>query len=332
MDNINADNLWDVRVHIYVIGYPSQGESIITIFSEGNTILKSIVTDCYSDIGCDCISDILNSYNNPKIDWFVWTHPHEDHSKGIPELLECFDKNHNSHIFIPSNLHNIHKNFENLLCADARDALTYLKTNYCPKANIGPRRHRNYHTVQFDPDSFGPVCYRFFIQDALSNSVIPICLSVLGPDNIASLHNSDGTIQLKENALSIVYTLDINRLVVFMAGDITHSGAKVIPDEYFHNFHFLKIPHHGSNEPQAFYNRIILNEVKESIGVTTKFSRQQLPKPEAMQVYTRDLGTVFSTHSINKGASFGYVHVQYNPMELRLAGLPEIYGNADIYV
>lgn len=330
MENINADNLWDVRLHLYVIGYPSQGESIIMIFSEGEKILKSIVTDCYSDANCDCIYRILNSYNNPKIDWFIWTHPHEDHSKGIPNLLDNFDQGHNGHIFIPSNLHSIHKNFENLLCADAKDALTYLKTNYCPKANIGPRRHRNYHTVQFDPDCFEPVCYRFFIQD--SSSEIPVCLSVLGPDNIASLHNSDGTIQLKENALSVVYTLDVNRLVLFMAGDITNRGAEVIPDEYFQNFHFLKIPHHGSNEPKAFYNRMILNEEKESIGVTTRFLGQQLPRPEAMEIYTSYLGTVFSTHSADKGKDFGYVHLQYNPMELSLESQPELHGNAGEYV
>lgn len=329
MENVPADNLLDVRIHVYVIGYPIQGEAIITIFSEGNRILKSIVTDCYCDTGYNCISDILNRYSNPKIDWFVWTHPHEDHSRGIPDLLESFDKQHNGHVFIPSNLHHIEGN----LCEEAKEALHYLRTNYCQKASTGPRRHRNYHTVQFDPDSDEPISFTFYIIDALLDTYIPVCLSVLGPDNIQSLHNSDGTLQnIKENALSVVYTLDVNRLILFMAADVTNSGAQVIPDEHFRRFHFLKIPHHGSNEPKSFYNRMKLNEEKESIGVTTKFQNQQLPRPEAMQVYTQELGKVYSTHITDTGANFGCVHLIYNPLEFKLESQPEMYGNAGIYV
>ena len=45
-----------------------------------------------------------------------------------------------------------------------------------------------------------------------------------------------------------------------------------------------------------------------------------------------DLESVYSTHSADKGEDFGYVHIQYNPMEMTLVGKPEVKGNADIYV
>ena len=325
---INANNLWDVRIHVYVIGYPSQGESILIIFSEDRQIVQTIITDCYTENSCNCIADILNSYNNPKIDWFVWTHPHEDHSKGIPDILETFDKKHDCHIVIPENLHGVPSE---KLCTEARNALNYLKDNYCQKGNIGHRRHRNYHTVHFDPDFAAPLKLGFLISDSVTTATMPVTLSILGPDNVASLQNSDGTLQLKPNSFSIVYTLDANGLIMFMAADVNHQGAKIIPDEIFHNFHLLKIPHHGSKEPKSFYSRIFLNEIDDSIGLTTVYPQDGLPQKEAMEIYQKHLGTVYTTHASDKGADFGYVHVQYSPMEIRLTEDPEIQGNAGVY-
>lgn len=327
MDLVEAGDLWEVRLEVYVIGYSPEGEAILILITEGNRILHSILTDCYRTAGSDCISSILNKYENPRIDWFVWTHPHEDHSVAISETLEGFDSRHDCHIFIPNNLHAVDQGSLSKIPLRSRE---YLRDNYNQKGNVGPRRRRRYHVVDFDPDAECPRSYRFEIVDRSIGDKIPVMLTVLGPDNVEALKNSDGIVGLVENALSVVYTLDVNGLVVFMAGDVNKNGSKVIPDDYFANFHLLKIPHHCSNEPESFYNRMSLNEIKESIGITKIFAKRNLPQSKALAIYKNSIGSVYVTQATDNGVDYGYVHVRYKPMDMTLESAPSLYGNAGL--
>lgn len=327
-----VSNLWDVRLHVYVVGYVPEGEAIVFLFTEGERILFSIINDCYRNDELDIVTDILMSFMEPKIDLFIWSHPHDDHSVGIQSLLEKFDPKHNAHIIIPNGIHSL-LNLENAeMPESAKNALTYLKNTYCPKGNVCPRRHRNYHLVDIDIDSFHERKYVYELYDINSDSALPVSLSILGPDSILALQNTDGSVNSKFNHLSVVYMLDVNGLKFFMTGDVSDRGAKSISDDWFKDFHFLKIPHHGSDEPKSFFKRIIMNEAGAATAVSTVFLKKKRPVSAILDHYKMALGSVFVTHDIvhmeGNTNKFGCLHAEYSPMNISEEANIVLIGNA----
>ncbi len=327
LQSIPVANIWNVRVHVFVLGYPEEGETILILFEENGKTLHSIITDSYYKEDCEHLAGLLEQFENPKIDWFIWTHPHEDHSVGIPELLDKFDTKHDCHIVIPNNLHAVDNKS---LCKDAISGRDYLRQNYNMNGKHGPRRHRRYHTVDFDVFESNPREYCTEFVDSSTEDSLKVTLTIYGPDSVSALQNTDGTLKLNKNALSIVYTLDINGLIFLMGGDVNDAGAKIIPEEVFTQFHFLKIPHHGSDEPDTFIRRTKSNELEDSIGITTVFKKKELPKPEILKIYKSNLNRLFTTggYEVDPNNGFGVVHLQYKPVELIMDGSPETFGNA----
>lgn len=326
-----VSNLWNVRLHVFVVGYVPEGETILLLFTENDNVVFSIVNDCYRLEEQDILTEILESYANPKIDLFVWSHPHDDHSVGIQSLLEKFDKKHNAHIIIPNGLHGLLSLGDVNVPESAKKGLCYLKNNYCQKGNLGPRRHRNYHLVDIDIDTFEERRFAYEIYDINTDSVLPVSLYILDPDSILALQQTDGTVKPKFNHLSVVYMLDVNGLKFFMTGDISDNGAKSISDDWFKDFHFLKIPHHGSDEPKSFYKRIIMNETDIATAVSTIFLKKDRPVPVVLDHYKKTLGRVFVTHDIShperNAYTYGCFHSEYVPMNISVEANTMLRGN-----
>lgn len=97
---LRIENFANLYLQIFTIGYPDEGESVITMLFDKSTPLLTIVTDCYCTTLCHAVKKILEKYGNPHIDAFVWTHPHEDHSLGIQDLLDANDPGRTTRIFL----------------------------------------------------------------------------------------------------------------------------------------------------------------------------------------------------------------------------------------
>lgn len=96
------DEIKNLYLSVYFIGYENEGESSVFILystSPKKRILYSMVIDCYEDEQVNCTEKILEKYEQDfpsrkkkdkkiKIDMLVWTHPHEDHTKGIGKLID----------------------------------------------------------------------------------------------------------------------------------------------------------------------------------------------------------------------------------------------------
>lgn len=72
---------------VYLIGYNSQGESILFFLRTDEGVIYSGVVDCYTYKSINKTIDLLKKENIEKIDFLCWTHPHDDHSLGIDKLL-----------------------------------------------------------------------------------------------------------------------------------------------------------------------------------------------------------------------------------------------------
>lgn len=327
-----VNNLWNLRLHVYVVGYQPEGESIIFIISENDEIVFTIVTDCYRKSECDEVSKILESYSKPKIDLFVWTHPHDDHSIGIEQLLSNFDQDRNCHIIIPNGLHRLVKLSKNNLTGNAINVFNYLKEHYNHPDNCESDRHCNYHNVDFDVDSMEEKKFSFLFKSTGYDQSLPAILTILGPESVLALQNTDGTVVPVLNHLSVVYILDVNGLKFLVTGDLSNKGSIAISDGWFKDFQFLKIPHHGSEEPKSFISRVTLNEDPDPIAVSTISLKNKLPLPKVLDKYKKALSNVYVTHNVNdlvnNRNAFGCVHIEFNPMQNSIINSPSATGNA----
>ena len=80
-------------------------------------VLQSILIDCYEVNNVNRFEKLLDEYNlhKNKLTYFIWTHPDEDHSVGIPGIIKKYvDKK--SLIFIPCGLNRDCLNYRCPIC------------------------------------------------------------------------------------------------------------------------------------------------------------------------------------------------------------------------
>ena len=87
-----VSSLKNLRVRIYVVGYHKQGESIVIILLDNATeeIFYCGVIDTFKKKNIHITKEILEHYGIKRIDILCWSHPDNDHSWGLDELLENY--------------------------------------------------------------------------------------------------------------------------------------------------------------------------------------------------------------------------------------------------
>lgn len=63
---------------------------------------------------------------------------------------------------------------------------------------------------------------------------------------------------------SIVYALRFNGIDFLFCGDLANQSVKFIKEDFLQNVLFIKIPHHGSDEPISFINKLVENQVRNA--------------------------------------------------------------------
>ena len=96
---------------IFILGNPSQGESIIFILYGDQQIIYSCVVDSFVQNDRIAPKDLLYGLGIDKISDLFWTHPHDDHSNGLVELIETFTP---QSIYIPIELQRLPENNRSL--------------------------------------------------------------------------------------------------------------------------------------------------------------------------------------------------------------------------
>ena len=96
MVKIFVDDINEITLEVYTIGYTEKGESqVIILFDrKNNQCLFSFVIDCFSVDNTNITIDILNQYSIEHLDYFIWTHTDEDHSIGINSIIDNFCDQH----------------------------------------------------------------------------------------------------------------------------------------------------------------------------------------------------------------------------------------------
>lgn len=237
-------------------------------------------------MGCHAVNRVLSALGNPHIDIFIWTHPHDDHSKGIVELLERNDPQHAAQIFLPDGIMACHSQTlsEEVVCA-----LDYLKCNY----NSG----RVYNIYYIGVCANESRTFKWDLRQRNTELILKCRLSFMAPFSTLEARRfyDSNNAQFNLNDLSIVYSLNLNDTNYIFGGDLRNQNVQFINEDYLMNVKFIKIPHHGSNEPKSFLKLLQKNHTKATVATTTVFKKKSLPQTETVTEYKKVASQILST-------------------------------------
>lgn len=311
----------NLQLHIYTIGYPQEGETIITIIYDKakRAVLFTSLTDCYKDkaLNYNHIQSVLKEYGNPSINVFIWTHPDEDHSLGIPEILNCYDSKHEAVIYIPASLD---RQDAFPICKESMKAFTFLMKNYdC---------NQKYLVKQVTlTDQESRSLYVIELIEERTRRTIHCSFNFLAPFGSLLLRRSAGDKPFVMNDLSIVYAMKINGYNFLYCGDLANQSVQFLNEDFFQNVSFVKIPHHGSDEPKGFMRKLLRNGVKGVVATTTIYGGGKLPVEGVINGYKGISREIYGTGSGKE--KFGCVGNFFNISDFIC--YTELSGNALCY-
>lgn len=280
----------NVHLDIYVIGYSKQGESIVAVLWDCEKPIYCAVTDSYlSDDQINHTEELLRTCHIETIDDFLWTHPDEDHSKGIVHLLENFSKPNKTHVFLPEGIN--------------KDESREAEMNYLMSEFDSNRRY-SYTHVNVDTDEEIREIKRLKLIDSTNSNVYSYFkLSFLLPNSAVSARAVNETKQFEPNDISLVYCITYNGFYYFFGGDMMNKMVQFLPNnktdltdtDFVNRIRYIKIPHHSSNNTDKLVSYFKRNNLKDAVSVTTIFKNERLPKKSIIDKYCNMSSYVGST-------------------------------------
>lgn len=311
----------DLEFRVYTIGYSRIGECVLTILCNGRHVLYCGLTDCYQKKTpqkefLNIIHDIFKDYDNPKIDYFVWTHPDLDHSVGVSQVLSLYDPKCKARIFLPLELRD---NSQYALSKYAAESIQFIQDNYMSSGLVEP-------IVVSDKEERDLISV--VIKDIENKSRSYLDVFFLAPNGANVLQRISTDHLSKFNYMSIVYAVSLNGKNLIFAGDVEGDGIN-LSTKHLRDVIFLKIPHHGSRYSYEFANKLkFLGCQNITQNVTQK---GQTPSGDNLAYYS-DLGIVYVASDNTRSEDvYGYIQQRYNVNTLKLVEPPKLVGNAYQY-
>lgn len=303
-----------VYLDVYHIGYSKQGESIIILLYTLNEIIYSIVIDSYeenSNITDRILSKRLGQH---KINLLIWTHPHEDHSKGLIDILreyssektiivtaDVFDPSMEFDRYSQENVKFIYNQYiyrkkmsskrrikSQVTCGDKLDCVKFIGGSvleYMEIQCIAPISYiSQYYRMQKQPD-YNNIGIGCIVKIKIKNSV------------------SD------RRDINLLFGGDMNNLTL---GALKEDEEINIPE----NFNYIKIPHHGS-----WNSILLLDMLKENYERKIQYASTSIKEDKSTHLpnmrtlifykrYIEEIGCTFNRR--NEIREPGILKLTYN--------------------
>ncbi len=306
------DSISDINIDIYLIGYKEQGESIVFILYANKPnykVLYSIVIDCYEE-NINATKEILDEILTDKVDMLIWTHPHDDHTKGMLELLNNYSSR-NTQIILANILGNkgIKLSKE---CKKVERKIATLNKRLKYRYDIN-------EMVHFD-NSLKII--EFLNADTIERMDVR-CIAPI--PSISAKQSSKSNINPNDLCVAIIVELVLknNRKMNFLfSGDIENEVLSEIhrwQDSYEipNTYNFIKIPHHGGRSAEKVKG-ILNGERKSEYAATTIFLKEgetkyTNPEIELLEEYKGYVDNIGCTSDIvNKKFGLGMLRINYS--------------------
>lgn len=332
---MNSEILYykDLIIRIFVIGYSSQGESIVVLFHHKNKpfpVYFSMVIDSFAiGSGANYVNktiEILRSYHVDKINLLCWTHPDNDHTRGLDDILKDFCDEHTS-INIPYGVEGTDTDHINYNKGDVHRIQYMLKLGKT-KATLNPisviqQGHSSIHEFDISNDS----------------GSIPIIIEALSPFGAELLKKKADYQHTKKkiykNDFSIALSMKVGSYVFNFCGDIVDEAIASIRKQPFQDCIFIKIPHHSSPSTQSLVQYLPQREESEdycvnniTLACATVFTGKNLPDFDVIGDYLEKKHVVHCTGSAKaENVNYGvvrYIFDLFDKREVRICN----YGHA----
>lgn len=316
--NYIVNDLNDLVLDVYTVGYSRKGESQIVILLEKTTsrVILSFVIDCFSCNEKHITLDILQSYNIKRLDYFIWTHTDEDHSIGIIELINSYC-NEQTQFILPEGV-----------SGNERDFLHYNEevTNTFNLINAHNRgQNYNVNTATVTLGGHQQILKRIFIDKNTAHELVFEVLVIAPISPIVRRRWEQGHLK-KKNDVSIATKFNVGELSLLFSGDIENQSISQIPSYLFDNLSFIKTPHHTSTSSDELLNKIErVNEENKILSATsTVFTAHRLPNKLLINEYLKYVNTFSSTGSGEHG--FGYIKTSFSILTKKIE--ESLFGDA----
>lgn len=301
-----------LELRIHVLGYFPKGESILIVLwnNHDNTVCQSVLVDCFEKSNKNHFEDLFNEYGlkKNKLNYFIWTHPDEDHSIGIPKIIKNYiDKN--SLIFIPYGLSwstmsigNINKRRALKEIFKFSDVVqSFISIIKCSKKRPSIVEPVSSSRYQLRTELYGDV-----IKDNF-NAECDFKIEILTPFRDMSFTKSVTNSSLLKNDLSISFNIVFGKYRFFFGGDAENDALRIVKEARWKDTVFVKIPHHGSessNVLPTIYTSVLQNTKVSTppliSAITTSFennSNIQLPNTTVLDEYVKCSRGIYLTKS-----------------------------------
>lgn len=300
MRNINLIFKNNIVLDIYLIGYQNQGESIIFILKDGNSILYSGVIDSYEYDNKNITINKLKELGISKLDLLCWSHPHDDHSIGMECLLRDWIDSRSTVVY-PNDLLKINSELSNesMQCINILEEISVSKKRKIPilkevsGMNTVERKLliKNDKRYEFKIETLTPIS-RITEKRYINNKV----------NNL--------------NDFSIAILVTLGGVKFLFGGDIENTTINKIDDfAIIDLIDYIKIPHHSSNGSSHIFKLFdsVFNNNKGSVACTTEYISGNLPNLDILNNYKNYYKRIYATGKSNiRNDKYGIVHTTYD--------------------
>ena len=316
--SITIDNFDKLHLRIRILGYPANGESIMISLLDEDRELHNVFIDNYEVNGYQYW--ITNLPKETRINAFIWTHPDEDHSLGVDNLLSKFDPEKKAQIYLPTSL--TKKILEDNKKVVALPCYSFLQDNY------NQRRIYQWNEVSLTEGEGMRYLYQRKIINRKDQSSITFRMGFMLPigaivnRRVDKSHMNSGEM----NDLSLFTVIELNSARYLFTGDLSKISIQFLEDEFLSNCRFIKIPHHGSNDPIKLVDKIQQIPYHKPVSVTTIFGTTN-PDENVLNKYAEKCEVVYSTERGDK--QYGMVEINYSVKDINLKTIT-LAGNAKL--
>lgn len=299
----------DLRILIYVIGYARYGESTVLLFLNGDICYYSVVIDSYHyrhDKRGPFINkakDILFNHHVEHLDILCWTHPHDDHSKGITTILDKFC-DEETDVLYPIYIENNEADIVRLKQVSSQVVHIVLADNRAGKyrANpIGVVKERYDNIDEFE------IVNPYDIEEKRT-----VNIDVITPISSKLTSYVNDKECADPNELSITLYVDIDGYGFYFGGDTTNEHIDASNKKRMRKSRFVKIPHHSSDTANHLLNYLPVDNLDAVCTTVFKWGKSKLPKPAVVKSYQKYFPNIYSTNKDFHQKGYGIIEYEYN--------------------
>ena len=293
----NKDDSFDVtnfHLKVIVIGYGCYGESTLVLLMNGDVVFYAMVIDSYHYKNnkikdgpfINKAIDLLRDNHVERLDVLCWTHPHDDHSKGIPRLIKKYCDG-DTKVMYPMYLQ-----------SNQADIVKYGEIS---KQNIDYIIERNkQHEISATPIGVAVQgeanIDEFNLRDYYSSEITAsIRIDALTPISSVLTEYVNDSLCSDPNELSISVVIEVNGYGMYFGGDAKSKHINLSKTLKVSRCRFVKIPHHTSPTAADLTN-YLPHELDAVCTTVYKKGRVKLPDKNLINRYRSFKADIYSTN------------------------------------